>query len=219
MRAPYGSKSLDEVRQLTEQHVEELMGHHVKAVVIACNTATSADVSILRSRYPDIPIIGIEPALKPAVLCKDNPNVLVLATPMTIREKKFQTLMAQYESQAQIWTRPCPDLVRFVERGEFSSQELYGYLNSVLADYKNQPVDAVVLGCTHFPFVKEAIRQVLGKDVSFFDGGAGVARETRRRLQAMGAMAPENVTGQVQFINSDPDKLPLCQMLLETGKN
>ncbi|MCI5621404.1 MAG: glutamate racemase [Lachnospiraceae bacterium] len=219
MRAPYGSKTLEEVRQLTEEHVEELMGHHVKAVVIACNTATSADVSILRSRYPDIPIIGIEPALKPAVLCQENAHVLVLATPMTIREKKFQTLMAQYESQAQIWTRPCPDLVRFVERGEFSSRELYDYLNSVLADYRDKPVDAVVLGCTHFPFVKEAIRQALGKDVRFFDGGEGVARETRRRLQEMGELAPEDVTGQVQFINSDPDKLPLCQMLMESGKN
>ncbi|MGN0342478.1 MAG: glutamate racemase [Roseburia sp.] len=218
LRAPYGSKTLEEVRRLTEQHVEELMQQEVKAVVIACNTATSADVSILRGRYPEIPIIGIEPALKPAVLFKENPGVLVLATPMTIREKKFQTLMKQYEGQARIWTQPCPDLVRFVERGEFSSQELYTYLESVLAEYRSRPVDAVVLGCTHFPFVKEAIRQVLGRDVMFFDGGAGVARETRRRLLAMDALAPEGTPGTVQFRNSDPAKISLCQFLLEVGQ-
>lgn len=217
LRAPYGSKTLEEVRRLTEQHVEELMERQVKAVVIACNTATSADVSILRDRYPDIPIIGIEPALKPAVLFQEHPNVLVLATPMTIREKKFQTLMQQYETQAQIWTRPCPDLVRFVEQGEFSSEELFHYLESVLGEYREKKVDAVVLGCTHFPFVKGAIRQVLGQDVQFFDGGPGVARETRRRLQAMDALEPEHAEGTVELMNSDPDKLPLCERLLKAG--
>lgn len=215
--APYGGKTLEEVRRLTESHVTRMLERGAKAVVIACNTATSADVTILRSKYPQIPIVGIEPALKPAVQSKEQPNVLVMATPMTIREHKFKDLMEQYKEQAQIYPLACPGLVEYVERGELTGAGIDAFFAELFAPYHEIRMDAVVLGCTHFPFVKEAIAKALGP-VAFFDGGAGVARETRRRLQEKGILSPSEDKGVVHFESSDDtkDKLDLCQKLLES---
>lgn len=203
--APYGTKTLEEVQELTCADAEYLIAQDVKALVVACNTATSAAIQILRERYADMPVIGIEPALKPAVLAKKNPRVLVMATPMTLREEKFRQLMEKYESQAKILSLPCPGLVEFVERGELDSPALEGFLRELFSEYMKEPVDCVVLGCTHYPFVREMIQKVLGADVLIFDGGAGTARETRRRLadcdllnlsQAGGSIVLQNSTGE-----------------------
>lgn len=216
--APYGGKSLEEVRRLTEEHVTHLLNAGAKAVVVACNTATSADVSILRKKYPNIPIVGIEPALKPAVLSSENPNVLVMATPMTIREKKFLRLMERYQDKAQIYPLACPGIVEFVERGEFEGEALEKLLCGLFAAYDRLPIDAVVLGCTHYPFIQAAIAKVLGENTAFFDGGAGVARETRRRLKERGLLSGQKEKGRVTFENSamTTEKLELCQKLLNS---
>ena len=108
--APYGTKSLEEVRRLTFADAEFLMQMGVKALVVACNTATSAAVKLLRERYADLPVIGIEPALKPAVRAAEHARILVLATPMTLREDKFCELMHRFEKEAEILTLPCPGL-------------------------------------------------------------------------------------------------------------
>lgn len=216
--APYGGKILEEVRVLTEEKVLHLLRRNAKAVVIACNTATSADISILRSRYPEIPIIGIEPALKPAVLSMPSPRVLVMATPMTIREEKFRRLMEQYQGQAQIYPLACPGIVEFVERGELQGQGLKELLKNLLAPYLDLRINAVVLGCTHYPFVREAIASVLPEGVRFYDGGAGVARETKRRLADLGMLQAGREKGAVEFENSldDPGILELCSRLLNS---
>lgn len=216
--APYGGKTLEEVRALTEEKVMHLLRHHAKAVVIACNTATSADVSILRQRYPDIPIIGIEPALKPAVLSAACPRVLVMATPMTIREEKFRHLMEQYQGQAQIYPLACPGIVEFVERGELQGEQLQELLKRLLAPYLDMGINAVVLGCTHYPFVRREIAAVLPDGVQFYDGGPGVARETRRRLADVGMLRMGEERGTVEFENSldDPGMLSLCCQLLNS---
>lgn len=216
--APYGDKSLEEVRNLTESHVKQLLLKGAKAIVIACNTATSADVSILRKKYPDVPIIGIEPALKPAVLSKEHPTVLVMATPMTIRETKFQKLMERYCKEAQIYALACPGIVEFVERGELEGAALEEFMMKLLGDFRTRTIDAVVLGCTHYPFVKDTIAKVLQDGVRFFDGGAGVARETGRRLAALDLLCTRQQQGQVLFENSamTEEKLWLCQKLLNS---
>ena len=216
--APYGGKSLEEVRELTECHVRHLLSEGAKAVVIACNTATSADVSILRKEYPDVPVVGIEPALKPAVQFMEHPRVLVMATPMTIREEKFHRLMARYEKDAEIYPLACPGIVEFVERGELNSAELKGFLHKLLKPYCEGTVDAIVLGCTHYPFVKDAIAEVMGNTVEFFDGGAGVARETRRRLMEKELLYTGDRKGRVIFENSAAtlEKLQLCETLLNS---
>lgn len=215
--APYGTKTLEEVQQLTCRDAEYMLDQGVKALVVACNTATSVAIQILREKYPDMPVIGIEPALKPAVLAKENPRVLVMATPMTLREEKFRLLMEKYESQAEILPLPCPGLVEFVERGELESAELEAFLRKLFAEYQMQPVDCVVLGCTHYPFVKGMIRRVLGEQVQLFDGGAGTARETHRRLEECGLLNPSGQRGYVTLQSSlaSEEVRRLEQLLLE----
>lgn len=215
--APYGTKTLGEVQRLTCADAEHLLGQGVKALVVACNTATSAAIRILRAQYPDIPVIGIEPALKPAVLAKENPRVLVMATPMTLREEKFRLLMERFEKKAKIFPLPCPGLVEFVERGELESPELERFLTELFAQYREQPVDCVVLGCTHYPFVKPMVQKVLGEHVLIFDGGAGTARETKRQLQERGLLNPSVEKGTVVLQNSlaSEEIMHLEQALLE----
>lgn len=200
--APYGTKTLAEVQELTCADASYLMARDVKALVVACNTATSAAIHILRKKYPNIPVIGIEPALKPAVLAKEQPKVLVMATPMTLREEKFHHLMEKFEQDATIIPMPCPGLVEFVERGETSGEGLELFLQELFADYVKNPVDCVVLGCTHYPFVRETIQKVLGSHVKLFDGGAGTARETRRRLAENDMLNPSREQGCVEIENS-----------------
>lgn len=199
--APYGTKSLEQVAELVNKDAEYLCEKGVKALVVACNTATSVGIKFLRERYNGVmPVIGIEPALKPAVLSKEHPTVLVMATPMTLREEKFHNLMQRFMEQAHIVPLPCPGLMEFVERGELSGEGLEEYLTELFSPYDK--VDAVVLGCTHYPFVKEMIRKVIGNDVMLFDGGEGTAKETRRQLEAWGIVNPSVELGKVVFENS-----------------
>ena len=217
--APYGGKSLEEVRELTECHVKHLLSEGAKAVVIACNTATSADVSILRKEYPDVPVVGIEPALKPAVQFMEHPRVLVMATPMTIREEKFHRLMARYEKDAEIYPLACPGIVEFVERGELNSAGLKAFLYRLLKPYCEGTVDAIVLGCTPLSFCKGCNSRSDGKYGGIFlmeelvwhgrpDGG----------LWKRNYCIPEDRKGRVIFENSAAtlEKLRLCEILLNS---
>ena len=214
--APYGMKTKEEVLDLTMENAGYLFEKGAKALVVACNTATSAAVRVLRETYPQVPIVGIEPAVKPAVLVKENPKVLVLATPMTIREEKFQKLMGRFTDQAEILPLPCPGLMDFVERGDLDSPAFRKYLEELLYAYKSQGIDAAVLGCTHYPFARDLIQEILGQDVAIFDGGEGTARELKRRLIEAGLVSPSQNPGEVIFENSldDQEKLTLCNQLL-----
>lgn len=214
--APYGTKSLEEVRNLTCEHARRLFEEGAKGFVVACNTATSAAVRVLRETYPDIPIVGIEPAVKPAILSKENPRVLVMATPMTIKEEKLKKLMSLYEDKGELLPLPCPGLMDFVEKGDLESDDLRKYLKELLYEYIKEPVEAAVLGCTHYPFVKKMIQEVLGEKVVIFDGGEGTAKEMRRRLDVAELLSDRNVAGYVEFRNSsdDPRKIDLCKYLL-----
>ena len=218
--APYGTKTREEVENLTVKDAEYLLSQGVKALVVACNTATSAAIQVLRHKYSDMPVIGIEPALKPAVHCRMHPRVLVMATPMTLREEKFHNLMLQFQSEAEIIPLPCPGLVEFVERGDLESEQLREFLSELFAPYQNIPVDCVVLGCTHYPFVRGKIQSVLGTHVKIFDGGAGTARETKRRLMESGLLNPTKEPGTVQIQNSleSAEILGLSRHLLECAR-
>ncbi len=214
--APYGIRSVEEVKYLTLQATEHLLERGCKAIVVACNTATSAAITTLRARWQEMPIIGLEPALKPAVLACPDGRVLVMATPLTLREHKFAALMQRYQQQATILTQPAPDLVEFVERAELDSAELLHYLCMLLRPYIEEPVDSVVLGCTHFPFAQAMIREALGYPVRFFDGGAGAARETARLLARAELRNPVAEAGKVEFETSGKreERLPLFRILL-----
>ena len=216
--APYGTKTLEQVVKLVQEDAAYLYEKGIKALVVACNTATSAAIQTLREIYQDIPVIGIEPALKPAVLSKEHPTVVVMATPMTIKEKKFHKLMQRFETEADIIPLPCPGLMEFVERGELEGEALEQYLQKLFLPYEK--VDAVVLGCTHYPFVKKTIQKVLGEHAKLFDGGAGTARETKRRLEEKGLLNPSCKKGKVVFENSAKEErlIVLCERLLDYDK-
>lgn len=206
--APYGTKTAEEVRELSCRVAAQLVERGVKALVVACNTATSAAIETLRAAYPDLPVIGVEPALKPAVShCR---RVLVMATPMTLRQQRFHHLLEQYGEGTQVLPLPCPGLVELIERGQLDSPELMSFLADLLAPYRREPVDAVVLGCTHYPFVRAQIAATLGYPVEIFDGGAGTAHQTKRRLLESGLAAPEDAVGSVTIENSRPDEAILA---------
>ena len=215
--APYGTKPLDEVRSLTISHVKNFLAEGDKAIAIACNTATSAALGTLREMYPDLPLVGIEPALKPAALYKDRGTVLVMATPMTIREEKFKRLLARFSGNCNVIPMPCPGLMEFVESGHFESKEVKDFLDQLLYDYKDNKVDTAVLGCTHYPFVQPIIQEVLGDKVVIFDGAYGTAKELKRRIEeAHLARQDRSHKGTVTFRNSapTPEKMELCRRLL-----
>lgn len=213
--APYGSRTTQEIRALTMKHGEHLFAQGAKALVVACNTATSAAIDSLRERYPGRIIIGIEPALKPAVDRHPNGKILVMATDATLREQKFAALMERCGEHCQILKCPCPALVAFVERGELDSPALMDTLQKELAPCLFPAPDAVVLGCTHYPFLSRAIRQIVGPAPEILDGAEGTARETRRRLEQSG-MLRRGGAGQIMLTNSLPDPAILrrCEQLL-----
>lgn len=214
LNAPYGVRPLEEVRKLTFATAGYLIERHCKCLVIACNTATTAAVRALRARYEGVPVIGIEPALKPAVLHKPDGRVLVLATAVTLKEDKFRRLMCRYENDARISTLACPGIVEFVERGIIEGDELDSYLGRLLSDYIPNPPDAVVLGCTHYPFVRSAISKALRHKSEIFDGGNGTARETRHQLTLNGLCGSPDKTGSVTILNSRPEMVDISKWLL-----
>ncbi|MCI1223049.1 MAG: glutamate racemase [Bifidobacterium subtile] len=206
--APYGRKTPEQVRELSFGIVERFVHQGVKAVVIACNTATSAAVDALREAY-DIPIIGMEPALKPA--CDRGhgaaQRIIVAATPLTLHEPKFKRLMTRFSDQHTIFSQPCPDLVEILEHGQLADRDrvlrtLHGYLDR----YDLDAIDAVVLGCTHFPFFRSYFRELLPETTAIIDGNAGTVRHLQVVLESLGKLAPEDAAGGAELRNSDPSE-------------
>ena len=200
--APYGVKSVEQVRKLTFDVVEYLLSRGVKGIMVACNTATSAAVAELRIKYPNLPIVGIEPALKPAVNNSKDGKILVMATPMTLKEAKFHKLLDRYRDKREIEPVPCGGLMEYVEQGILEGDELDDYLREKLEPFMDSKISSIVLGCTHYPFVKNAIEKVVGQDVDIIDGSLGTARELMRRLKEKDLLNDSKEKGTIEMINS-----------------
>jgi len=200
--APYGTKSVEEVQRLTFNACELLINHNVKALVIACNTATSAAINELREKYKSMPVIGIEPALKPAVELKRKGKIIVMATPMTLAEKKFNELMLNYNEVAEIVRLPCPGLVELIEQGIIEGEELENYIIKRFAGLVGNDIAAVVLGCTHYPFVKKQLLKFLGEDTPILDGSIGTAKYLRKQLSEFKILNSNEKMGKVEMLNS-----------------
>lgn len=215
--APYGTRPMEEIRELTLHAAELMLAQGAKALVVACNTATSAAVRIMRGMYPDLPIVGIEPALKPAVLAYPGGRIAVMATDMTLKQNKFHALFERYRSQATIITVPATEIVPFVERGELEGAELEALIRHILDTRLDAPVDGIVLGCTHFPFVRPVIEKV-EPGSQIFDGGNGTAREARHRLVLQELLNPSCEPGDIEIQNScgSGEKIMLCYQLLDS---
>lgn len=210
--APYGVKSKEEVYQLAKRVVDELIDkHQVKAVMIACNTATSAAADRLRREY-SLPIIGIEPAVKPAA--EENPGrqVVAMATPLTLEQDKFNQLVAECVEPGQVVKVPAPKLVELIEKGQTDSPAIYQYLEELLAPYAGKAA-GVVLGCTHFPFAKQAIQEILGPQAKVYDGAIGAAAEVKRQLASRDELNASGQPGQILFENSAPAGADLSKRL------
>lgn len=200
--APYGTRTPEEVIDLTKKDVEFLLEWGAKAIVVACNTATSVAIKELRATYEEVlPVIGIEPALKPAVKAKEHSKVVVMATLMTLSQTKFNSMMHIYEDDANIIKMPCPGLVEYIESGVLEGPVLDAYLEKQFAPYDKAEIDAVVLGCTHYPLIREVIQKHL-PGVFVYDGGFGTAKQTKRRLAERGLLSDRESGGKVEIFNS-----------------
>ena len=179
---PYGEKSPEFICERSQRIAEFLLAQGAKALVLACNTATAAAISQLRERYPQLPIIGMEPAVKPAAAATQSGVVGVLATTGTLKSAKFAALLDRFASDVRVITQPCPGLVELIEAGELDSDVtrtlLQGFVQPLLAE----GCDTLILGCTHYPFIKSLLRQLLPASVSLIDTGAAVARQLQRVL-------------------------------------
>lgn len=206
--APYGGRDPQEVCDFSVAIAERMIAQGAKALVIACNTATSAAAPTLRAAYPNLPIVGVEPALKPAVLAGGSGQVLVMATEVTLKLEKFHRLSERWAAQTHVATVACRGLVDRIEQGNLDTPDVVELLEGLVGSYRGK-VDRVVLGCTHYPFVRRQIAQVLG-DVTFFDGGEGAARQLKRLLTEQGS-ASSATTGSVTFTSSidTPEELEL----------
>ena len=211
--APYGTKTKEQVRELTFAAAEMLMKRGIKALVVACNTATSAAINELRQAYPQLIIIGIEPALKLAADKFPGGRLGVMATPMTLREEKFALLMERFQESCEIYKIPAPGLVELIETGKADSPEAEALLRQLFAPYPG--LDALVLGCTHYPFAAPSISRVLGEHVALLDGGDGTARETKRRLEQAGLLRTGEGSVTMENSKHDPKLLKLSMELLE----
>jgi len=216
--APYGSRPTEEVRALTLAAAQKLTTEYsVKALVVACNTATAAAIGLLRSTYPDLIVVGIEPALKLAADSFPGGRLGVLATEVTLREEKFDVLLNRFSRACTVYKIPAPGVANLIEEGKNDSPEMLSLLHSLLDPYVGK-LDALVLGCTHYPFVTRNIAAIMGPDTKLLHGGKGTARETRRRLENAGLLRCGE--GSMTILNSSPDPtmIHLSQSLLRDGK-
>ncbi len=210
--APYGTRTTEEVRQLTFAAVQKLMEQPIKALVVACNTATAAAINQLRETYKDLIIVGIEPALKPAVNAFPEGRIGVMATPVTLREEKMAQLLKKYP-HPNCTLIPAPGLMELVEAGLADTPQMDAFLTPLLAPFKGS-LDGLVLGCTHYPFAAASIKRVLGERTRLFDGGAGTARQTKRLLEQADLL--HDGPGELQLLNSlnNPQILEITKELL-----
>lgn len=205
LNAPYGDKDLATIKKLSFQVVEKLMEYSIKALVVACNTATSAAIEDLRQSYPDLPVIGIEPALKVAVDHTETGNILVLATKRTLEEKKFKNLLDRYKESRSVETLPLPGLVEIIEEGGDYQEKSYLFLEEALKSVEKE-MSAVVLGCTHYPFIKPSLRRIYGKDVLIVDGSEGTARHLKEVLLERDLLTDKEEKGTLLVLNSSPEE-------------
>ncbi|MBR6917305.1 MAG: glutamate racemase [Clostridia bacterium] len=198
--APYGEKSPEWILERCRAITESFIRRGVKAIVVACNTATGVAAKALRAEYPDIPIIGLEPALKPAVESERPGAVIVMATPVTLESEKFKALLSRFKEEREIILMPAPRLVSFVENGIYEGDEIESYIAKLIEPYSGADIASVVLGCTHFPFLKKSIEKVVG-DVDLYDGAFGTAKETLRRLTELDLLSRDG-DGHIMMENS-----------------
>jgi glutamate racemase len=187
--APYGERDDAYVVRRSERVAAWLIETGVELLVVACNTATAAAVHRLRERWPELPIVGVEPGLKPAVAASAKRRIGVLATPSTLRSGKFQRLLEAHAVDAEVHLQPCPGLAALIEQGELDAPSLVAMIDAYCAPLRSAGVDAVVLGCTHYAFVAHHIQTAMGSGVTLIDTADAVARHAARLAASRSSQA------------------------------
>ena len=212
--APYGTRSAEEIRQLTLAALEKVMTQGVKALVVACNTATSAALDALKEKYPHMIVVGIEPALDLAAKQFPGGRIAVMATPATLKGTRFLQNKEKYGEVCNVIPLPAPGLMELVEAGKADSPEADDFVEALLKPYLGQ-LDGLVLGCTHYPFAENALRRVAGEKIALFDGAVVTAQQTKDAL--MRADLLYDGPGEVVFQNSLPGESMLTLSRFLTG--
>jgi glutamate racemase len=203
--APYGQRSLDEIRGLAAGITRFLLDRGARLVVIACNTASAAALRWLRTEYADVPFVGMEPAVKPAAERSRTRHVGVLATPATFQGELFASLVDRFGANVTVHPQICPELVPLVEAGELGGESVRRIVGEYLAPLLDAGIDELVLGCTHYPFLRPVIEEWVGPGVEIIDAAPAVARQTARLLAPRGWLAPEGAVPQHRFCTTgDP---------------
>jgi glutamate racemase len=196
--APYGNKTPLEIQSRCIEIADFLIAKEAKALVVACNTATAAAIDVLRDKY-DLPIIGMEPAVKPAAEASRNGIIGVLATTGTLKSAQFAGLLESYGRNVKVVTQACVGLVECIERGELDAANTQMLIAQYCLPLLAEGADTIVLGCTHYPFVRHVIEQIVGPRVALIDTGAAVAKQLKRQLQEKGLLSSIPQKTQVHF--------------------
>jgi glutamate racemase len=205
---PYGTKSAAAIRQRTLEVTDFLVQLGVKAVVVACNSACEAGLERIRDKYPQLPVIGVEPAVKPAQQETRNGKIGVLATTLTLNGERFSHLIEKYGGGIEVFSQPAPGLVELVEAGKLETPETEAILHRYLDPLLDREIDTLVLGCTHYPFLIPMIRKICGPAVTVLDTGAAVARQTLRILTEKDLLTAAASPGNDIFYTSgNPDSV------------
>ncbi len=205
---PYGIKPVEEIRQRTLEITDFLVALGAKAVVVACNSACVAGLDQVRIKHPEIPIIGVEPAIKPAHDITRNGKIGVLATNMTLNGDRFSILIEKYATGVEVYTQPAPGLVEAVEAGETDSPSTEILLRKYLEPLIRKGIDTLVLGCTHYPFLRSLAQKICGPEVTILDTGLAVAKQTTRVLSLRDLVTSKTTPGsEIFYTSGNPDEV------------
>ncbi len=203
---PYGEKSPEYIRERCRIIAAFFVEQGAKALVVACNTATAAGVTELRELYPDWPIIGMEPAVKPAAAATRSGVVGVLATTGTLKSARFAALLDRFAADVRVITQPCPGLVERIEAGDLNSVELRVMLQGWVEPLLAQGCDTLILGCTHYPFIRPLLSRLVPRDIRLIDTGAAVARHLGKVLTERGRLADGESSCRF-YCSGDPQRM------------
>lgn len=201
---PYGPRPQKEIQRLSQAIVRFLLGQGAKIIVVACNTASAAALVHLRENFPDVPLVGMVPPVKPAASLTSRGVIGVLATPATFQGALFADVVGKFAEEVELVTQVCPGLVELVERGEVAGPQVEGSLRRYLQPMLERGVDTLVLGCTHYPFLVPTIQRIMGQEVTIIDPAPAVARQTGRVLAEQAVLNPQGRGDRTFFTSGDP---------------
>lgn len=215
---PYGPRPVEQLRDFTAGITRFLLAQGAKLIVVACNTASAAALDHLRATFPNIPFVGMEPAVKPAAHTTQSGKVGVLATPSTLNSNRYAALMSRFAADIEVHEDPCVGLVQLIEAGALHEPETRSLLQHVLDPMLTAGVDTLVLGCTHYPFVRLLLQELAGPEVSIIDPAPAVARQTRFVLQQRRLAAEGSAAGTVRYYTSGDPQAFGDRVYLLTGR-